>query len=284
MADAPRRLSRVERWVEDLQSVLGVLQDMDARRRLTELWRELRNTIEEQRARLAAAPGAPPARPATTASVNEMREVLHQTLLAEANEVAEQSKTLETLRNIRPAWARNYILQYMEPSARTNELGCWLSPNAPSSDKGYVKQNLRNTTYYQTGAPPRKLDINPYVHQLAAVAGGQGGLLPLTSLTRSEGERFECSHLCHNHACFNPAHIVVEPRLLNLLRNGCRCAFVLVVGDTIIDPCPHWDDARFYGNGSGRRFRCILRRVVVPQEMAGQWLEITADGALRRRQ
>lgn len=41
----------------------------------------------------------------------------------------------------------------------------------------------------------------------------------------SDGSRAECSHLCKNHRCFNPEHLVIESQRVNLSRNGC-CGYV----------------------------------------------------------
>lgn len=283
---APRPLSRAEEWFGQLRLVMRALPDMDSRQRLAELWRDLRNTIEEQRQ--APASAVAPPRPVTSVSVVEMRDALTAALREEAEEVGEQSMTLQTLQGISAAWAATYIEEVMLPRAVVDEsTGCWLSTNAPSHEKGYVKQNLRNTTYYAPVLDARKLGINPYVHQLAAVASGQGDLLPLTSPTRPEDERFECSHLCHRHNCFNPAHVLVEPRWLNLARNACRGRFCIRVGGTIVNPCPHWDDEQWYvGRFAGHRgmhHRCILPTLEVPPDMLGGWVDARADGTFRRR-
>ena len=41
---------------------------------------------------------------------------------------------------------------------------------------------------------------------------------------------FQCSHLCNDLGCFNPAHYVDESQALNLSRRGC-VGFVYVLGD-----------------------------------------------------
>lgn len=51
----------------------------------------------------------------------------------------------------------------------------------------------------------------------------------------------EVSHLCHNPACFNPDHIVIEPKLDNASRIGCKNTCLMFKGDhgTILTTCDH---------------------------------------------
>ena len=62
------------------------------------------------------------------------------------------------------------------------------------------------------------------MHQLAIVA--RGGIAELRATLKGKGDDatqiYEASHLCHNDYCFNPDHLVVEPRKDNRARQGCN--------------------------------------------------------------
>ena len=57
-----------------------------------------------------------------------------------------------------------------------------------------------------------------YLAHLALIADGRKQQLMLVKRdTRTDGIVWQVSHLCHNAACFNPDHLVVEPRGMNLV-------------------------------------------------------------------
>ncbi|KAK1622346.1 zinc-binding loop region of homing endonuclease, partial [Colletotrichum phormii] len=73
-----------------------------------------------------------------------------------------------------------------------------------------------------------------YRHQLAIIAKGQSYALKQTS---GKDAQYQVSHLCHQGGCFNPAHIIVEERELNRVRNTCQYKYkIQLPGGTIIDP------------------------------------------------
>jgi hypothetical protein len=54
-----------------------------------------------------------------------------------------------------------------------------------------------------------------YIHHLSMLANGE----PI--LSKDNSQRYTVSHLCGNPACFNHAHLCLEPHWMNLARNGC---------------------------------------------------------------
>jgi hypothetical protein len=80
-------------------------------------------------------------------------------------------------------------------------------PKAPSHSNGYIKLKVRGRGARQEF----------YLQQLAAIAQGFTGLADVGG----HASTHECSHLCHEVACFNLNHIVVEPTLVNKSRNKC---------------------------------------------------------------
>jgi hypothetical protein len=68
--------------------------------------------------------------------------------------------------------------QRSQTAMASSELGCWVSANSAAHDTGYVKINMRNTT--KPGSSDR-FRVQPWGHQVGAVAGGQGHLLRLTT-------------------------------------------------------------------------------------------------------
>ena len=96
-------------------------------------------------------------------------------------------------------------LQHAE--RKSNEQDCWLSTKVASHSTGYVKCKLRGAALRQEF----------YLHQLAVIASGRKDQLQ----DARHGGVNECSHLCRNPSCFNPAHIWVEPKEINKQRNFC---------------------------------------------------------------
>ncbi|RWQ91516.1 zinc-binding loop region of homing endonuclease, partial [Paecilomyces variotii] len=92
----------------------------------------------------------------------------------------------------------------------------WLTSDNRAHEYGYTKVNLRNIYYPDNRT--EKINVQPFRYQLAVVASGYGQNLLLTS---DQNATHEMSHLCHNHGCFNPHHVCVEPLEINRKRGGC---------------------------------------------------------------
>lgn len=236
----------------------------------------LREELDDERAASSAVPGRAP----TTDTTVELREALEAQQLADAQLVHEQSVTVRTLRSLPAAWARDYLNRYVLPDAITDGLGCTMKPGGSRSE--YVKVNLRNTNL-PGGQPGQKIGYQPFLHQLVLVAEGKGELLARTT-ANPVGDPYEVSHLCHRRACFNPDHLVVEPRDLNRARNACQGLSKVIIRGVTYHPCAHWDDEHWYGPGRGQRKACILDGTVPLGDVyRGEYVEATRDGGVRIR-
>lgn len=92
-------------------------------------------------------------------------------------------------------------------------------------------------SYLDPRSTDKKLGIQPFLHQLAVVASGNGQNLLRTSASNGTDE---VSHLCHNSGCFNPDHVVVESKELNRARWACGGAFIVKATDgSVYHPCVH---------------------------------------------
>jgi hypothetical protein len=280
----------VERHLEALRALLRTLQPEQVAK-AHEFWRAVRNTIGEQgkeieelRNRveglqqqqilaaqaLNALPQAlvPPPRPASSASVYELRRQIDDLFHAQAQQEPDASRTIEVLADLDPAWALRFLEKQIDHS-KPSSLGCWVQGNVPKHDTGYCQVNMRNTTMPNS---PAKFNIAPFIHQVAVCAKGEGSLLRLTSRDRdaSRGERYEVSHLCHNPACFNPDHVVVEESGENKARSTCKGHYVIKLWNgATIDPCVHWK--------RGVMRSCILPSVNMPADAAGKYLGFDPD-------
>lgn len=91
------------------------------------------------------------------------------------------------------------------PDVKTTEKGCQVAGKKSGHANGYVKA--------------KPADMNAanefYLHHLALVAAGRRNELARIR----QGSDFECSHICHNTACFNAEHLVVEASSINKQRN-----------------------------------------------------------------
>ncbi|KAI9775019.1 MAG: hypothetical protein M1835_005968 [Candelina submexicana] len=129
----------------------------------------------------------------------------------------------------------------------STSLGCWQSPSAPGHPNGYVKPNLRNTIING-----RKYNIQIWLHQLSLI--GAGRHLELKATLKEEGDAlgatYQVSHLCHNGACFNPDHLIVELGAENKGRNSCQGHYIIQHLGMTWHPCAHH-------MGTARR-RCLL--------------------------
>lgn len=236
-----------------------------------DFWRTVRETLkgsQDEIDELRSTPstgGNPISRPSTTASVHRLRAEMDRVMSDEASFVM-TTADIEEARGLPQDWLRSFM-QGRRTDGGNHPLGCWLSGNVPSH-KEYVKVNLRNTKHPLH--PGRKIGIQLFAHQLAIVADGRGNQLGATT----SGQGYEISHLCHNGACFNPNHLVVEPRGLNQARNSCRGRRIVRYqrDGTVLHPCSHWA----WDGGSQRE--CILPRTDVPPHRAGQWLRAQPDG------
>lgn len=163
--------------------------------RLQLLWQDMRRALDAQntevnnlRQQLARATNtAPAARPNTAVAVQNVRFGVEQAMNAAARLTLDEEAVTDKLAEMDPDYARNKLHALRDSTARNlpggtdrpgnNPLGCWLTP---INQESRGKVNLRNS------AKPAHLgggvwDMQPWRHQLAAVASGQGGQLPLTA-------------------------------------------------------------------------------------------------------
>lgn len=85
---------------------------------------------------------------------------------------------------------------------------CWETSLAPSKSGGYVQGSHKGVNKFMT------------MNKVAAFASPAHGYV----------EGHEASHLCHNRKCFNPAHVVFEPKSNNLARIKCPGVVMTVSG------------------------------------------------------
>jgi hypothetical protein len=154
----------------------------------------------------------------------------------------------------------------------SNPLGCYFTelvqPWPKNCTKAYIKIDLRNVKSRVPGFETRKISGNLWLHAIAILT--QPDERWKLALTHG-GERFHCSHLCHNHWCFNPAHIVVEIAADNLLRNSCHDQKIVEFKDphsgqiSKYHPCVHGDH--------GVMRRCILPTILMHDQIPGHFLQ-----------
>lgn len=108
--------------------------------------------------------------------------------------------------------------------ATFNSRGCWLSRKKPS-DRGYIKLKVDA----QVSVAGRSKEV--YLQQIAVVAKDDE---KQKSLLLTDG--YEASHLCHEKLCFNPNHIFMEPKAINISRNDCIC---VKIGEKHYSNCNH---------------------------------------------
>jgi Zinc-binding loop region of homing endonuclease len=160
-------------------------------------------------------------------------------------------------------WAMTYLKertkQVVEP------LGCWEgvkkgSRTGGSDSRGYVQADLQKTVING-----KTIGIMCYMHQLAVIA--RGGITELRAACKGKEkgvdttQEFEVSHLCRNDFCFNPDHIIVEPRIENRNRQGCNGAEIITIGGFTWNPCRH-------AHGSQRK-ACLLPTRTFSKEARG---------------
>jgi hypothetical protein len=169
-------------------------------------------------------------RPGTSDSTTQARAGFTQQLGA-----AQHGDTFDNIAKITQAHAQKIIED--EPCTR-NEIQCMLSTKASGHSNGYIRINLRNTRSRINGAG--LINCSPYLHQVAVIAKGR--LNTLRAAGQAGGH--QVSHLCHNEACFNPEHVIVESAALNKARASCQ-------GQKIV---------RFYHLDDGQNVRRDSRR------------------------
>lgn len=93
---------------------------------------------------------------------------------------------------------------------------------ASGHKNGYVKIKVHG----------RKARNEFYLQQLVMVAKGVTNLADI-----GHGSTHECSHICHEVACFNPDHIVIEPTQVNKSRN--KCVKLTCLCGQVVTNCTH---------------------------------------------
>lgn len=94
--------------------------------------------------------------------------------------------------------------KFFKPSI-TNSIGCKIACKAKNKGKkGRVKCSI-------TGSKNEY-----YINLLALIADDRKD-----DISKIEEDGFQASHLCHQSACFNSSHLVVESKESNLERNKC---------------------------------------------------------------
>jgi len=56
-----------------------------------------------------------------------------------------------------------------------------------------------------------------------------------------------------------------------------------VEGVVVINPCPHWNDARWNRGERGLSKACVIPTVKIPREMQGGYVDVAANNSLVRR-
>jgi Zinc-binding loop region of homing endonuclease len=93
----------------------------------------------------------------------------------------------------------------------TNATDCWFTDR--KLDAEYVKKNLRRTRSKVEGSTHKYIGFQIGMHVLAVIARGDRALADLCY----QHAAHEVSHLCHHKRCFNPEHLSVETKVLNLV-------------------------------------------------------------------
>lgn len=183
-----------------------------------------------------------------------------------ATEGSDPSATIASIHDLPAHWVRARLQADRRATEENREerwaqLGCWMAAESSNHTYGYTKVNWRNT--YRPDSH-RRIGSQPFRHQLAVVARGEGADL----LRTVDGGGYEVSHGCNNGRCFNPDHLWVEPKAVNQARKGCVGAWIVRFWDgTIYHPCPHIH--------LGPRRHCLLPRRELPQGRA--YYQNTAD-------
>lgn len=103
------------------------------------------------------------------------------------------------------------------------------------------------------------------LYQTDMVAKGEGKYLLLTA--KSTGGGWHASHLCHNPACFNLEHLVVEQSKVNYTRNHCHGMVIIEdVDGTQISLCKH--------HGLSSHQSCVLLVVEITEGFKGKNIQL----------
>lgn len=125
----------------------------------------------------------------------------------------ERNEGAAALKLVTPAHAREILDGYQQ---KVTPSGCIELLNLRNGHRSnYAKINLRNTNSRVPGQEGKKIDWQPYGHQLAIIADRGVGELKATSIkpsktSKTSQKRWKVSHLCHNGACVNAEHLIVE--------------------------------------------------------------------------
>lgn len=214
-------------------------------------------------------------RPRTSDSLQQRRFDVQATLDAEFADLDEGSATIEAIWDLDPAWILLRLRADRQAAAENEEskwknLGCWMRARDSNHPYGYTKVNLRNT-YHPSREPRVHIGCQPFRHQLGVVAAGLGqNLLRTTGADATD----DVSHLCHNHRCFNPDHLVVESKGMNQRRGVCVGQYMVKIRSdgTIYNPCTHDREEHYVA--------CILPRVEF--NVAGGYYQNSPQGPQQR--
>jgi len=253
---------------------------------LTQLWKEIRpavlilehklqQAVEQYEELLRSQPRSVQervVRPPTSDEVVHMRRQIDEKF-SQLSETSAASATVKDIWDLPVSWAQARLEAEVEE--RGGELGCWT--HAVDDGEKYCKKNYMHTQH-PLRPSGEKIGHHIFLHQLAAVAKGQGQQLKLTS----KGE-YHVSHLCHNHKCFNPQHVVIETAQMNQKRKTCQGRFMAdftndetphgrAIAVTILHPCPHGHEELHVA--------CHLPRRTL---LRGQWYEVGPDDEPRSR-
>jgi len=171
--------------VASLRALLNTVEP-DKRAAVHAFWRQVRQALNEQDLRIreleinaARQNITTPLRPPSSLSVHQFRDEIERVIVTEAQQAEDASSTIEQICDVPPTWAMDFIRRRRR-SDFENGLGCWEPYNVAAHDTGYVKINLRNTIV-PGSAPPERFSVQPWGHQIAVVASGNGPLLRLTT-------------------------------------------------------------------------------------------------------
>lgn len=106
---------------------------------------------------------------------------------------------------------------------------CWVpcdSDGAPlrSNRDGYVQRVVVQPSGGARRSGQGGTRITAYVHQLGWWASRDfdpNVVLQYRTKVVARGQSMTVSHLCHFSACFNPDHLTLEPRWVNIYRDRC---------------------------------------------------------------
>ena len=229
----------VRNRIADLGTRLNnqVRQNGDLMTQNSSLQTQVTNLQQAQaRARTTSLPPSSAPRPPTSGSDTQNRADARAEIEDVSNQTA--STTIESIRSLPVQFVRTRLWNSRNTAAEQSNakwasLGCWMTGESTNHPYGYTKINLRNTPNPNGSG---NIGVQPFRHQLAIVAGGNGQDL-LHTVTSGT---YQVSHGCHNGRCFNPDHLWVEKSEANQARKSCVGAYIIKTSDgTIYHPCTH---------------------------------------------